>query len=180
MSALSEVVKTALIGDAELLTLLESEREAIRARDATVLTDIVRRSVAVKAHVVSRDEREAGLRATLNLGHTLGHALEAHTGYREYTHGEAVSLGLVAALAIGERLGMTPAALGLRIREVLASFGLPVQLGTTPLADAAALAIHDKKRRGTTLRFVLAHDVGDVRTHEVPISDVVALARALP
>jgi shikimate kinase/3-dehydroquinate synthase len=180
LSALSEVVKTALIGDADLLHLLESQRPAIVGRDANVLTDVVRRAVLVKARVVSRDEREAGLRATLNLGHTFGHALEAHTGFRTYTHGEAVSLGLVAALAIGAQLGMTPASLGLRIREVLGSYGLPVRLGTTPLGDAAALAIHDKKRAGTTLKLVLAHDVGDVRTHEVPISDVIALARALP
>ncbi|MCB9582017.1 MAG: 3-dehydroquinate synthase [Polyangiaceae bacterium] len=178
-SALSEVVKTALIGDPALLTLLETRRDAILARDPATLVELVRRCVVVKAGVVSRDEREAGLRATLNLGHTFGHALEAYTGYRRYTHGEAISLGLMVALGMGERLGATPASLSLRIREVLAAFGLPVDRGTAPLVDAADLAVHDKKRAGTTLRLVLAHDVGDVRTRDVPVADVIDLARSL-
>ena len=90
-SALAEVVKTALIGDPELFALLEGQTERVKARDPELVADIVRRSVRVKARIVSLDERESGLRAVLNLGHTVGHAIEAQAGYSRYAHGEAVS-----------------------------------------------------------------------------------------
>ena len=161
-SAFSEVVKTALIGDPELFGLLETRATEIRSRDPTLLADIVRRCVRVKARIVSFDERESGLRATLNLGHTVGHALEAQGGYSRLTHGEAISLGLVAALRIGERMGKTPAALARRATALLESLGLPVELEKEPLAGAAALIGHDKKRAGKQLKFAFAREIGRV------------------
>ncbi|HWZ90771.1 MAG TPA: 3-dehydroquinate synthase, partial [Polyangiaceae bacterium] len=98
VSGLAEVVKTALIGDPELFALLEQNPEQVAERDPELCMELVRRSIRVKARIVSFDEREGGLRAVLNLGHTVGHALEAQAGYTALTHGEAVSLGLVAAL----------------------------------------------------------------------------------
>jgi shikimate kinase/3-dehydroquinate synthase len=161
-SALAEVVKTALIGDAELFALLEKEVAAIRRRDPGIISEMVLRSIRVKARVVSLDERESGLRACLNLGHTVGHALEAFGGYGQLRHGEAVSLGLVAALRIGERLGLTPRTLVARAARLLAALGLPVDLSAQPLSEAAELIGHDKKRAGTRLRFVAARDVAQV------------------
>jgi 3-dehydroquinate synthetase len=168
-SAISEVVKTALIGDAALFELLESRQHDVLARDPDVLAEVVERCVTVKARVVSRDPREGGLRAVLNLGHSVGHALEAHTGFREFTHGEAVSIGLMYALVAGERLGRTPAQLVTRVRTLLATLGLPTQVGSDVLSASLGLLHRDKKRHGPNIRFVFAHDVGDVTTSDLPL-----------
>ena len=172
VSALAEVVKTALIGDPELFTLLEENAERIAARDLGLTAELVRRSVRVKARIVSFDERESGLRAVLNLGHTVGHALEAQAGYTALSHGEAVSLGLVAALRLGEALGRTPRELRERTIELLSRLGLPASLSGQPLSDAANLIGHDKKRAGSAVRFVFARALGDVETLPIPLSEL--------
>jgi len=179
VSALAEVVKTALIGDSELFGLLESHAEAIVARDPDLTAELVRRSVRVKARIVSFDQRESGLRAVLNLGHTVGHALEAQAGYTALSHGEAVSLGLVAALRLGEALGQTPRELTRRALTLLGRLGLPATLTGQPLALAAQLIGHDKKRSGSSIRFVLARDIGQVETMSVPLSELRARVLAL-
>jgi shikimate kinase/3-dehydroquinate synthase len=178
-SALAEVVKTAVIGDPELFELLEREAASVRARDPGLVSEMVRRSVRVKARIVGLDEREGGLRAVLNLGHTLGHALESHAGFERLTHGEAVSLGLVAALRVGERLGHTPRDLGERVTRLLASLRLPTDLAREPVADAAELVGLDKKRAGTNVRFVVARELGQVETTDIGLTELKALARAL-
>ena len=172
VSALSEVVKTALIGDAALFELLEHRAGAIRARDPEILVEIVRRSVIVKARIVGRDERESGERATLNLGHTVGHALEAHGAYTRWTHGEAVALGLVAALRVGAQLGHTPPHLANRVIGLLRRLGLPVDLAQQPLGAATKLVARDKKRTGKSLRFVVAHDLGRVAYIDLPLAEL--------
>ncbi len=179
VSALAEVVKTALIGDPELFLLLEKDPAAVLRRDPSVVADVVSRCIQVKADVVSRDERESGLRATLNLGHTVGHALEAQAGYSRLTHGEAISLGLVAACRLGERIGRTPPELSERVVRLLRTLGLPVELAKEPLADAARLIGHDKKRAGKSIRFVVARALGDVTTVDLPLAEVRELTPAL-
>jgi len=180
-SALAEVVKTAIIGDPDLLTLVEQHPKEIRAKEPAIVAEGVRRCIRVKARVVSRDEREDGLRACLNLGHTVGHALEAHGGYGKLRHGEAVSLGLVAALRVGERLGLTERALTERCILCLRVLGLPVDLSSQPLSRAVDLIGHDKKRAGKTLRFIVARAVGRVDFVDIGIDElrghVVALAQ---
>jgi shikimate kinase/3-dehydroquinate synthase len=178
-SALAEVVKTALIGDPELLVLLEDGLDAVRSRDRKTVAELVRRSIRVKAHVVSRDERESGLRACLNLGHTVGHALESGGGYTQLTHGEAVSLGLVAALQIGERLGRTPAALTRRTSGLLEALGLPVRPPPGALQEASRLVGHDKKRAGTELRFVVAEAAGRVTPVRLDLTELRAHVLAI-
>lgn len=178
-SALSEVVKTALIGDPGLLALLEANAAGVAARDPALISDIVRRCVRVKARIVGLDEREGGLRATLNLGHTVGHALEAHGAYTRLTHGEAVSLGLVAALRIGADLGVTPADLAARVVALLAALRLPHRLDHEPLADAAALIGRDKKRAGDRLRFVVARAAGRVDTLGLGVDQIREAMRRL-
>ena len=177
VSALSEVVKTALIGDPELLDLLEARADAVVARDPSSLIEIVLRSVAVKARIVSLDERESGLRRVLNLGHTIGHALEASTGYRCYTHGEAVSLGLVAALQVGQRLGVTSHPTSERVRGLLMRLGLPVELRANGLDDALAILGRDKKRQGTYIHFVMVSAPGRVETQLLPLEQLRRLAQ---
>jgi shikimate kinase/3-dehydroquinate synthase len=177
--ALSEVIKTALIGDAPLLQLLEADADAMLARDLPSLQEVVRRCIAVKADVVSRDEREGGLRAALNLGHTLGHALEAYGGYGHLTHGEAVSLGLVAALGIGQRLGVGSAELTERVVALLSRFGLPVDLRAQPLSAAAELVSNDKKKRGAHVRFVLCPEPGRIEFRSLELAQLRGLAADL-
>src|SRR5208282_6629710 len=104
---LAEVIKTALIGDAELLGLLESARERVLSREPAVVEEMIRRSLAVKGRIVQEDPRERGIRAYLNLGHTFGHALESATGFSGWTHGEAVAWGIGRALSAGIRFGIT-------------------------------------------------------------------------
>jgi len=172
ISGLAEVVKTALIGDPELFTLLENNVERVAARDGDLTAELVRRSVRVKARIVSFDQRESGLRAVLNLGHTVGHALEAQAGYSALSHGEAVSLGLVAALRLGETLGHTPRDLSERTLSLLRRLGLPTNLAAQPLAEASALLGHDKKRAGSSVKFVFARGLGQVETQSIALSEL--------
>jgi shikimate kinase / 3-dehydroquinate synthase len=172
ISGLAEVVKTAIIGDPALFSLLEDNAEKVVARDAELTAEIVRRSIRVKARIVSFDQRESGLRAVLNLGHTVGHALEAQAGYTALTHGEAVSLGLVAALRLGEALGHTPRELSERTLTLLQRLGLPSSLAGQPLAEAATLVGHDKKRAGSNVKFVFARGLGRVETQSIALSEL--------
>jgi shikimate kinase/3-dehydroquinate synthase len=171
-AALAEVVKSALIGDPELLALLERNPEHVLSRDPELVVEIARRSIQVKANIVSRDERESRLRAVLNLGHTVGHALEAHTRFEKYSHGEAVSLGLCAALRIGEALGETSAALRARVEALLGKLALPTKLDPVELEPALHLVMYDKKRHGAHIRFVLVKDVGSVVLRDLPPAEI--------
>jgi len=164
LSGLGEVVKTALIGDAELLTLLEDEAERIAIRDPELLIDVVARCVRVKAGVVARDEREGGERKTLNLGHTFAHGIEHAAGYGTIPHGVAVAVGLGLALEAGARTGMLEdETLPLRVAALHERLGLPASLAdlreraSLPFAAADLLAgmRHDKKGRGGTPTFVV-------------------------
>jgi shikimate kinase / 3-dehydroquinate synthase len=179
LSALSEVVKTAIIGDPELFELLEREGAGVKARDAQLLTELVRRCIRVKARIVSEDPREAGLRAVLNLGHTVGHALEAQAGYERLTHGEAISLGLVAALRIGMRVGHTPPELFDRTYRLLQRLELMTAVENEPVSAAAELIGHDKKRAGSRVSFVFARALGDVVPVPVDLAELRELTRGL-
>jgi shikimate kinase/3-dehydroquinate synthase len=176
LSALSEVVKTALIGDPELLELLERESAAVLRREPGVTGEIVRRSIRVKARVVGQDAREQGIRAALNLGHTFGHALEAAAGFERLSHGEAISLGLVAALRLGQRLAVTPAALVARVTRLLARLGLPTDLQAEPLDAAAELLGLDKKRKGRRVKFVLVREPGRIEFRNLELGELTRLA----
>jgi 3-dehydroquinate synthetase len=140
---------------------------------------LVRRSIRVKARIVSEDERESGRRALLNLGHTVGHALEAVSGYSRLTHGEAVSLGLVAALRIGVGLGVTPPALAERAEALLARLCLPTDIASEPLEASLQLIGHDKKRAGRHVRFIVAKAAGDVGMLDLELSSLQSLTLSL-
>lgn len=171
-SGLAEVVKSALVGDPALFERLEREADAVRERRADVLTDVVRAAVAVKCNIVSRDEREGGLRAVLNLGHTVGHALEAEGGLERWTHGEAVSLGTVIALRLGEQLGVTPPGLADRTRSLLTRLGLPVDVDPAELRAATAWLGRDKKRAGAVIQYVLVDEIGSAIVRPLALDEL--------
>jgi 3-dehydroquinate synthase len=172
-SGMAEAVKHGLIADADYFAWMERDVEALLRRDEASITRLVRRSVEIKAEVVSGDEREAGRRATLNAGHTVAHAIEHATAYG-LPHGDAVALGLVAECALAEALGVAPAGLGARVSALLRRLGLPVRLPVPIEPDRLLRAMSsDKKNRGAQVRFALpralgAMDEGDRWTREAP------------
>jgi 3-dehydroquinate synthase len=163
---LAEAVKHGLIADADYFGWIERESERLLRREPAALERLVRRSVEIKAEVVSADEREGGRRAILNAGHTVAHAVERASSYR-VPHGEAVALGLLAESALAADLGLAPAGVGARVSAVLSRLGLPVRL-VPPLAPDALLPAmaSDKKNRAQTIRFALPSAVGAMATQE--------------
>jgi 3-dehydroquinate synthase len=166
-AGLAEMVKYGVIWDAPFFERLERDADRLLARDAGVLEDVVARCCEIKAEIVAMDERESGVRAVLNFGHTLGHALETASGYGIWLHGEAVAAGMVFAAMLSVRLRGFPAEDTARLELLLARWGLPVapRLGTGPVADWNALQrimALDKKARDGAARFVLAERLGSV------------------
>ena len=141
---------------------MESEVVALTGRDPEAVAHLIRRSVEIKAQIVSSDERESGHRAILNAGHTVGHALEQVSGY-QLPHGEAVALGLVAECELAEQLGIAPAGLRGRVARLLARLGLPERFpkGLEPGALLSSMAT-DKKNRNAQVRFALASGLGQM------------------
>lgn len=178
VSGLAEVVKAGAIGDPSLLDLLAQSVEKVLARDLELVREVVLRAVRVKTAIVTRDERESGERALLNFGHTLGHGLEAAGGFGRLTHGEAVSLGMVAILRVGVALGITPSEVAQRLEAQLAGLGLPTDLSTEPLDEALRLAALDKKRTARGLRVVLLEQLGRARLELLPLESLGHLLHA--
>jgi 3-dehydroquinate synthase len=173
-AGLAEVIKYGVIADAGLFALLERDHEAILAGDPDALTEIVYRSCAIKADFVQKDEREGGLRAILNYGHTLGHAVEAAAQYEGLLHGECVSIGMVAAATIAVRLGLLAPADADRQRALLEAYGLPTRVPDTLDRDVILAAMRrDKKTRDGVVRFVLARRIGVVEIGHVVSEKVI-------
>jgi shikimate kinase/3-dehydroquinate synthase len=168
-AGLAEVVKIAFTSDAALLTRLERDAEALRTGDLDALLPIVRSAIAAKARIVRDDERESGARALLNLGHTIGHALEAHGGYSRYLHGEAVAIGTVVELKLAAALDLAPADLSARAAELLTRLGLPSTVSSAELAAAWPFVGADKKRVGAAVGFPIVRAPGDARIESVPL-----------
>jgi len=160
---LSEIVKYGVIKDADFFEWVEKNLERTKALDLEVIDFAVRRSVEIKAKVVGTDERELkGRREILNFGHTIGHAIEASSDYRSYTHGEAVALGMIGAARIAERMGYFPSHLVERLKSLLEAIGLPTWIegvDEEKIWDALQL---DKKVREDKLHFVLPRKIGEV------------------
>ena len=167
---LAEVIKHAIIADAEMFAILEKDMDKVLRRDRQALEFLIPRNVEIKARVVSRDERESGLREILNFGHTFAHALESVTKYRRYQHGEAVAWGMIAASFLGHELGLTRADDVSRIVALICRLG---PLPPWPRVPAAALLRamrSDKKTRAGILRFVLSPRIGEARSYDtVPL-----------
>jgi 3-dehydroquinate synthase len=170
---LGEVIKHAIIADPKMFAYLESHLEKVLRRDEAALGYLIPRNVEIKASVVSRDERESGLREILNFGHTFAHALESTTKYRRYQHGEAVAWGMIAAAFLGHELGLTRADEVSRIVALIGRIGpLPAWPGV-PAGTLLKALRSDKKTRGGALRFVLTPRIGEARTYEnIPLHAV--------
>lgn len=178
---LAEVIKYGVIADAKLFVYLEENMEKILRRDATALEHIIRRSVEIKAWVVSKDERESGLREILNYGHTFGHALESATRYRRYQHGEAVAWGMMCAALLGYGVVHTRGDAVSRIVALIKRVGpLPGWPKASPKKLIAAMHA-DKKARGGKVRFVLAPRLGKASSYDdVPPKMVACVLRCAP
>ena len=165
-AGLFELIKHGIIADRELFGFLAGGMGNFAGNDWEFWGEAVRRSCAVKARVVEADERESGLRATLNLGHTLGHLIETHAGYGTYLHGEAVGVGILFAGFLSREWGEMPAADFERMREVLTPMITPVSLPPLDAETFADLILHDKKASEQSVRFILLHGLGEVFIRE--------------
>lgn len=172
LAGLAEVIKYGPIADAAFLDWLEANLDALLARDRAALLHAVKRSCEIKAWVVGQDEKESGLRAILNYGHTFGHAIEAGLGYGEWLHGEAVGCGMVMAADLSARLGLIDEATSRRIRALIERTGLPVtgpDLGADRYLELMQV---DKKAEDGQIRFVVVGPLGSARMRPAPESVV--------
>ncbi|RDD95353.1 3-dehydroquinate synthase [Acidovorax sp. BoFeN1] len=171
-AGLAEVIKYGPIADMDFMGWLEEHMDALLARDRTALAHAVRRSCEIKAWVVGQDEREAGLRAILNFGHTFGHAIEAGMGYGAWLHGEGVGAGMVMAAELSRRLGLVDDAFAARLKTLVQRAGLPLRGPVLDAADNAGRYLElmrvDKKAEAGEIRFVLIDGPGRACVRAAP------------
>jgi 3-dehydroquinate synthase len=172
----AETIKHGLIRDPSLVETLETATDDLLRLETATLVNVIGRSVAVKAEVVSIDEREDGLRMILNYGHTAGHALEAAGDYQRLLHGEAVSIGMGIAARIGEEVGITPPTLRRRQDDLIRRFGLPLETADVPVGKALAALALDKKVRAKRNRWILLEGAGRTVVRDDVPADLVETA----
>ena len=178
-AGLAEVIKYALLGDADFLAWLEQHMDALVQGDEAALAEAVYRSCAHKARIVANDEKEQGERALLNLGHTFGHAIESYLGYGEWLHGEAVATGMVMAADLSQRMGWISAEDLARTKNIIQRANLPIVCPQIPLDEFLAYMSHDKKVLNGQLRLVLMQAVGQAiitKTFDVELMKQAILA----
>lgn len=165
-AGMAEIIKYGVIADGELFDDLKSNREDI-LRLGDSLIDIIKRSCEIKAGVVSKDERESGLRAILNFGHTIGHAVETVTGYKKYFHGEGVAMGMCSAADLAVRMNIFQEGEAELIRDLVTLYNLPADIpADLDAADMINAMEIDKKTRAGRLRFILPESIGTVRIED--------------
>ena len=171
-AGLAEVIKYGPIADMNFLAWIEAQTDDLRAGDTAALAHAVKRSCEIKAEVVGQDERESGVRAILNFGHTFGHAIESGMGYGAWLHGEGVACGMVMAAELSHRLGLVDAAFVARLRHIIERAGLPV---VGPVLDAKdnagrylSLMRVDKKAEGGAIKFVVIDKPGSAAVRSAP------------
>jgi len=177
LAGLAEVIKYGPIADADFLSWLEANMDALLARDKTALLHAIQRSCEIKAWVVGQDEKDSGLRAILNFGHTFGHAIEAGMGYGEWLHGEAVGCGMVMAADLSARLGLIDTATAQRITALIERTGLPVKGPALGADRYIELMQVDKKAEAGEIRFVVIDTLGKASMRAAPdavVRDVIA------
>ena len=168
VAGLAEVIKYGPIADDAFLAWLETHLDELLARNPAALAHAVKRSCEIKADVVGADERESGLRAILNFGHTFGHAIETGLGYGEWLHGEAVGCGMVMAADLSRRLGLIDAGYANRIRALVERAGLPVAAPNIGIARYLELMRIDKKAEAGEIRFVVIEAPGRAKLSPAP------------
>ena len=179
-SGLAEIVKHGAVLDAGYFADVERDAASLCARELPALERIIGGSCRLKASIVERDEREAELRHVLNYGHTIGHALEAVTGYARFVHGEAVSLGIVAEARLARRLGVCREETVERQERLLAAVGLPIRAASVNGAAVFDAIARDKKARDGRVPFVLVPEIGTFRlVYDVPRAEVLGALEEL-
>jgi 3-dehydroquinate synthetase len=171
-AGMAEVVKSAFLEGEAAVAQLERDLPALRAGDRDATVRAIRMSAALKARVVTEDERESGLRATLNLGHTLGHAIEAAQGYSGLRHGEAVALGMVAAFGLSARLSVGSREQQERLVRLLDGLGLPTDVSPHLRPEVLSFIAADKKRKADSVTFVLPAEPGRMELRPLPIGEL--------
>ncbi|MEW6213805.1 MAG: 3-dehydroquinate synthase [Nitrospirota bacterium] len=167
LAGLAEVIKYGVIWDKELFDFLEANRDKILNIHRDAITHIIKRSCEIKAEVVSRDERESGLRAILNYGHTIGHAIETVTEYKRYLHGEAVAIGMYLETRLSNMLNFTGGDQVFRIKALIDSYGLPSEIpADIDINNILSSMQLDKKAVAGELKFILPERIGSVRIHK--------------
>src|SRR5690606_9359279 len=174
-AGLASVIKYGLILDAEFWAWCEANAARLRELDPQAIAYAIRRSCELKAQVVGKDERESGLRAILNLGHTFGHAIESGLGYGEWLHGEAVGCGMVQAAELSAEVAGFPPADVARVRDLVGAIGCPVVAPDLGAERWLALMQVDKKTEGGEIRFVLMPRIGQALTRAAPLEAVRAV-----
>jgi 3-dehydroquinate synthase len=172
-AGLAEVIKHGAIADADFLDWIEANTSALLACDTDAMAHAVLRSCEIKSAVVSADEREGGIRATLNFGHTFGHAIESGLGYGEWLHGEAVGCGMVMAADLSARLGQIGQADAQRLKRIIASMHLPIappKLGSQRFMELMQV---DKKTEAGQIRYITLGSIGAARIQQVPDATVI-------
>ncbi len=178
LAGMAEVIKYGVIWDEGLFRFLEENRAKILNLEKDSLTHIIKRSCEIKAEVVSKDEREGGLRAILNYGHTVGHAVETATGYAAYIHGEAVAIGMQVAAKLASLLGLLDKHDVERIRLLIDSYELPAAIPPGVETDRLLSSMQlDKKAVAGELRFVLPEKIGSVRI--LSVSDTAKIIESM-
>lgn len=174
LCGIAEIIKYGVIWDAEFFRFMEESKDRVLGLDPDAIKHLVRRSCEIKAAVVSEDEREAGLRAILNFGHTIGHSVETETGYTRFLHGEAVAIGMYYAARLSEMLGSMEVGGAGRIRTLLEAYGLPWELPADLEPDALISHMRlDKKAIAGEMKFILPEKIGRVGIHKgVRSSDI--------
>lgn len=171
-AGLAEVIKYGPIADMDFLAWIEAHLDAILAREPAALAHIVKRSCEIKAWLVGQDERESGVRAILNFGHTFGHAIEAGLGFGDWLHGEAVGCGMVMAAQLSARLGLVDAFFVNRLTQLIAKAGLPTKAPVLPGPNNAARYLElmrvDKKAEAGEIKFVLIDQPGRAVVRSAP------------
>lgn len=170
-AGMAEIIKYGYIADRTLHDRLE-------AGDISP-EDMIETCCRIKARYVGEDPFDRGVRAQLNYGHTIGHALETAAGYGQYLHGEAVGIGMVCAAAMGEKLGISPPGLQKDTEELLRKYGLPVEAEREVLNTALNILAHDKKASGTQIDLVLIDEIGHAVVKKMPIAEVTGMMEAL-
>ena len=166
-----EIIKHGCIKSADLFQLIEEH-----ATDMNQIEELTARSIAIKAGVVERDEKEAGERMLLNFGHTMGHAIEKCAHYTGIAHGEAVGIGMLIMARAGEAAGLTQSGTAERIESVLKNCGMPIT-STFTAEEICSAAMLDKKRRGETMNIVLLREIGDSFVYKNKCADLLAFIR---
>ena len=166
-AGIAEIIKYGFLGDETFVETLEKVMPALRALDTDVVSEVVARCCRMKAEIVHEDERESGVRAKLNLGHTFGHAVEKLSGYGHWLHGEAVGTGIVMAAVLSEELGNIGPADVERVRKLVAASGLPVEIPGISQEAAYKAMQGDKKSLAGVIRFVVMNRIGDTQIQTV-------------